>query len=48
MRPPGRIGEPHGIAAAITWLLGPESGWITGEILHVDGGLSRVRPVERA
>lgn len=47
MHPLGRIGEPHDIAAAITWLLGPESGWVTGEVLHVDGGLAHVRPVER-
>ena len=43
----GRVGEPHEVAAAITWLLGPESAWVTGEVLHVDGGLARVRPVER-
>lgn len=47
MHPLGRIGEPHDIAAAITWLLGPESAWVTGEILHVDGGLAHVRPIER-
>ncbi len=47
MHPLGRIGEPRDVATAITWLLGPESAWITGEVLHVDGGLSRVRPVER-
>lgn len=48
MHPLGRIGEPREIAAAITWLLGPESGWVTGEVLHVDGGLAQVRPVERS
>jgi len=48
MHPLGRLGEARDIAAAITWLLGPESGWVTGEILHVDGGLAQVRPVERA
>lgn len=47
MHPLGRIGEPSDIAEAITWLLGPASGWVTGEVLHVDGGLARVRPVER-
>ncbi len=48
MHPMGRIGEPADIAAAITWLLGPDSSWVTGQVLHVDGGLSRVRPVERS
>jgi NAD(P)-dependent dehydrogenase (short-subunit alcohol dehydrogenase family) len=48
MHPLGRIGEPREVAAAITWLLGPESGWVTGEVLHVDGGLAQLRPVERS
>ena len=32
------------IAALSDFLLGPESGWITGQILHVDGGRSALRP----
>lgn len=43
----GRFGEPGDVAATIAWLLGPESGWITGEVLSVDGGLSRVRSAVR-
>jgi NAD(P)-dependent dehydrogenase (short-subunit alcohol dehydrogenase family) len=39
----GRIGEVDDIAAAIVWLLGPESTWVTGEVLGVDGGLASVR-----
>lgn len=31
-------GEPADIARAIRFLAGPESGWITGEALTVDGG----------
>ena len=31
------------IAAAAAFLLGPESGWITGQVMAVDGGRSRVR-----
>ncbi len=39
----GRIGEPHEIASAIEWLLDPEQSWVTGQVLGVDGGLSRIR-----
>ncbi len=43
MHPLGRIGEPQDVASAIAWLLGPESSWVTGQVIGVDGGLSRVR-----
>jgi NAD(P)-dependent dehydrogenase (short-subunit alcohol dehydrogenase family) len=36
--PLGRIGEPVDIAGAIRYLAGPESAWVTGQILTVDGG----------
>lgn len=38
--PLGRLGEEHEIAAAIAFLIGPDAGFITGEVLHVDGGIS--------
>ncbi|KTD05373.1 SDR family NAD(P)-dependent oxidoreductase [Fluoribacter gormanii] len=44
MHPLGRIGTPDDIAQAIVFLLSPENSWITGQVLAVDGGLSRVRP----
>ncbi|MBL8751676.1 MAG: SDR family oxidoreductase [Planctomycetes bacterium] len=47
MHPLGRIGEADEVAAAIAFLLGPDSGWTTGAVLRVDGGLGAVRPVER-
>ncbi len=38
-----RLGEPDDIAPLADLLLGPESGWITGQILGVDGGRSALR-----
>ena len=43
MHPLARIGTPEDIARAIVFLLNPENNWITGQVLAVDGGLSRVR-----
>jgi 3-oxoacyl-[acyl-carrier protein] reductase len=37
--PLGRIGQPHDIAPAVGFLASPDSGWITGELLQVAGGL---------
>jgi 3-oxoacyl-[acyl-carrier protein] reductase len=34
----GRIGDPADIANAIAFLAAPESGWITAQLLTVDGG----------
>ncbi len=39
----GRIGEPGEVAAALAWLLDPAQGWVTGQVLGVDGGLGSVR-----
>jgi 3-oxoacyl-[acyl-carrier protein] reductase len=33
-----RIGEPEDIANAVVFLASPESGWITAQVLTVDGG----------
>jgi len=38
----GRLGKPEDIARAIVFLLDPLNSWITGQVLAVDGGLSRV------
>jgi NAD(P)-dependent dehydrogenase (short-subunit alcohol dehydrogenase family) len=36
--PLGRGGEPEDIAAAVRYLAGPESSWVTGQSFAVDGG----------
>ena len=40
--PLGRIGGPHDIASAVCFLLDPQNSWITGQVLHVDGGLDAI------
>jgi NAD(P)-dependent dehydrogenase (short-subunit alcohol dehydrogenase family) len=42
------LGLPVDIARAIVFLLDPANSWITGQVLAVDGGLSRVRPRMKA
>ncbi len=36
-----RIGDPQEVAAAVVFLASPASGYITGKILEVDGGIER-------
>ena len=44
----GRLGQPGDAARAIAFLLDPQNDWITGQVIGVDGGLSKVRPKPRA
>jgi len=37
-----RIGTPEDIAAMARFLLSDESTWISGQIMHVDGGMSTI------
>ena len=39
--PVGRVGTAHDIAALAAWLVGPESGFVTGAEFTVDGGVTR-------
>jgi NAD(P)-dependent dehydrogenase (short-subunit alcohol dehydrogenase family) len=34
----GRIGEPDDVANAVAFFASPESGWVTAQVLAVDGG----------
>jgi 3-oxoacyl-[acyl-carrier protein] reductase len=33
-----RLGQPEDIARVVAFLAGPDSGWITGQVLRADGG----------
>ncbi len=39
--PMGRPGQPEDIACAALYLASPASSWVTGKLLHVDGGCER-------
>ncbi|PWS35452.1 oxidoreductase [Falsiroseomonas bella] len=39
--PAGRVGKPEDIAALVAWLVGPESGFVTGAEFVSDGGMTR-------
>ncbi len=41
--PMKRVGRPDDIANAALFLLSEKSSWITGQVLHVDGGLSTLK-----
>jgi 3-oxoacyl-[acyl-carrier protein] reductase len=34
----GRAGEPDDIAQAVRWLAGPQGGYVTGQIININGG----------
>jgi len=38
--PMGRLATPDDIAGTIAFLLGPDAAYLTGQVLHVDGGLA--------
>lgn len=43
MHPIPRLGEADDAAAMAAFLLGPEAGWITGQVFAVDGGRGTLR-----
>ncbi len=38
-----KIGKPEDISNMIEFLLSEKSGWITGQVFHVDGGMSKIK-----
>jgi NAD(P)-dependent dehydrogenase (short-subunit alcohol dehydrogenase family) len=41
--PLGRVGRAEDIAEATVFLLSEKSSWMTGQILHLDGGMSHLK-----
>lgn len=37
--PAGRFGSPEEVAAAVVFLASPQAGYITGNVIHINGGL---------
>ena len=35
----GRPGTPDEVASPVEWLLGADSGWVTGQVLSPNGGV---------
>ena len=39
MIPLGRLGEPDDIARVVAFLVGPDGGWVNGQVLRANGGV---------
>lgn len=40
--PAGKLGDPSDIAAAVLYLASEEAGYVTGQTLHVNGGMAMI------
>lgn len=41
--PLGRVGTPEDLVEAALYLLSDKSSWVTGQVFHVDGGISTLK-----
>lgn len=39
MPPLQRLGEPEDIAGLVSFLAGPDGGWVNGQVLRANGGI---------
>jgi 3-oxoacyl-[acyl-carrier protein] reductase len=39
MNPMERLGTPEDIASVVSFLVGPDGGWINGQVLRANGGM---------
>ena len=42
--PMGRLGTPEDVANVVALFSSKEAGWITGQVIYVDGGASLMNP----
>jgi 3-oxoacyl-[acyl-carrier protein] reductase len=40
--PAGRLGQPAEIAAAVVYLASPEAAYVTGQTVHMNGGMAMI------
>ncbi|OYW12116.1 MAG: beta-ketoacyl-ACP reductase, partial [Acidiphilium sp. 37-67-22] len=40
--PLGRLGRPQDVAAAVAYLASDAAAWVTGAIMHVNGGMAMI------
>jgi 3-oxoacyl-[acyl-carrier protein] reductase len=40
--PAGRLGGPDDVAACVAFLASPEAGYVTGQTIHVNGGMAMI------
>lgn len=41
--PLGKFGQPEDISQAIAFLLSEHSGWVTGQVIGIDGGMGKLK-----
>lgn len=39
--PMGRLGRPEDVAGVVAWLCSDEAAWVTGQVIHAEGGFRR-------